>query len=97
MKEKDFKRAAFDLCRTTERYAIMRSGLFQIESKLNCQDTCSNGGKCEEICGEKGYCCSNESGNCPRGKSNIKHIVFKNSIKSYFECFRCSSRNQKNE
>jgi len=71
MKEKDFKIAALDLCRTTERYAIMRSGLFQIENK-NCQDSCSNGGKCEEICGDNGYCCSNKSGNCPRGKSNIQ-------------------------
>ena len=60
----------------------MRSGLFQIENK-NCQDTCSNGGKCEGICGDNGYCCSKESGNCPRGKSSIKHIEFKHSIKNH--------------
>ena len=74
MKEKDFKGAAFDLCRSTERYAIMRSGLFEIETK-NCQDTCPNGGKCEEICGERGYCCSSENGYCPRGKSRLDYRV----------------------
>ena len=74
IKQKDFDGAALDLCRTTERYAIIRAGQFQIENK-DCQETCLNGGKCEEICGDSGYCCSSGKnasvGDCPKGKSDM--------------------------
>ena len=48
----------------------MRSGVFEIENK-DCQDTNPNDGKCKEICEERTYCCSSESGYCPRGKNRV--------------------------